>query len=256
MGHHDGGWLGHHQTVRCAGKASSVSNQGSNASSTPGIGGPEFALLLDRARALENAALGELYSRYLPVVYRTVLARVGDVHLAEDLTADTFMVMVDSIERVRTQDELGFVAWLLGIARHKISEHFRRQAARPSLRIELTSHDEPQTYGEEDDPLGVVLARERWAEVTTALARLTEEQRTVLLYRCVLGYATPEVARMMGREPGAIRALQFRALAALARALATNGTNPAVAAIRAIAALPQPAHARGRISRPKATAKE
>lgn len=233
-----------------------MSDQGSGSGSTSGGGEQPFATLLERARALDNAALGALYTRYLPVVYRAVLARMGDVHLAEDLTADTFMVMVDSIERVRTQDELGFVAWLLGIARNKMSEYYRRQSTRPMPRGDILPQDEPRAFGEEDDPLGVVLARERWAEVTAALERLTDEQRTVLLYRCVLGYATPEVARMMGREPGAVRALQFRALAALARLLATNGTNPAVAAIRALVTVPQPAHVRARISRPKATAKE
>ena len=229
---------------------------GNTGGNTGAASGPEFAALLARARSLNNEALGALYTRYLPVVYRAIVARVGDVHLAEDLTADTFMVMVDSIARVRAQDELGFAAWLLGIARHKLAEHYRRLATRPAPRGELLPQDEPQTLGEEGDPLGVVIARERWAEVAAAVERLTDEQRNVLLYRCVLGYTTFEVARMMSREPGAIRALQFRALTALARLLAANGTNPAVAAIRAITSPPRPGSFRGRVSRPKATAKE
>ncbi|MGZ3603003.1 MAG: RNA polymerase sigma factor, partial [Ktedonobacterales bacterium] len=65
-------------------------------------------------------------------------------------------------------------------------------------------------------------ARESWSEVVRALNLLTEEQRSVVLYRCVLGYPTDDVARLMEKQPGTIRALQFRALASLARHLGLN----------------------------------
>jgi RNA polymerase sigma-70 factor (ECF subfamily) len=189
--------------------------------------------VLERARALDHAALSLLYRRYLPVVYRYVLGRIGDAHAAEDVTSETFIGMVDAIERIRASDELGFVGWLLGIARHKAVEHLRRQAAQPPMQSTSEPWDEPLAYAEAGDPLGVVTARESWAEVTAALQGLTDEQRTVLSYRLVLGYGTEEVARMLDRQPGAIRALQFRALAALTRLLAASGTNPAAVALRA-----------------------
>lgn len=192
-----------------------------------------FSSALERARALDEAALSWLYRRYLPAVYRFVLGRVGDTHLAEDLTSETFMAMVESIERSRASDELAFAAWLIGIARNKVAEHYRRQASRPVTQGELQPWEEPWALAESGDPLGVVTSRERWGEVVDALRQLTEEQRTVLLYRCVLGYETDEVARLLHRQPGAIRALQFRALASLARLLALNGTNPALATVRA-----------------------
>ncbi len=199
-----------------------------------------FTSVLQRARALDSEALSLLYGRYLPGVYRFLLARVGDAHLAEDLTSETFMVMVESVERVRADDELGFAAWLLGIARNKAGEHFRRQASRRWEGEASPSWDEPSTYAEEGDPLGVVVARERWGEVVAAMRQLTEEQRTVILYRCVLGYETEDVSRMMGRQAGAIRALQFRALSSLARLLAAAGTNPSVPAMRATIGKPAP----------------
>jgi RNA polymerase sigma-70 factor (ECF subfamily) len=151
---------------------------------------------------------------------------------------ETFFVMVESIERVRAADELGFAAWLLGIGRNKVAEYYRRQAARPSVRGEIEPWEEPVAAAEAGDPVHVVSARESWSEVVTALQRLTEEQRTVVLYRCVLGYSAVEVARLLGREPGAIRQLQFRALASLARFLATHGTNPSIPAIRAVVGSP------------------
>ena len=62
-------------------------------------------------------------------------------------------------------------------------------------------------------------ARERWSEIVDALQSLTEEQRTVVVYRCALGYSTTEVAEMLGKPENAMRGLQFRALASLSRHL-------------------------------------
>ncbi|HEY7984250.1 MAG TPA: sigma-70 family RNA polymerase sigma factor [Ktedonobacterales bacterium] len=188
--------------------------------------------LIRRARALDDDALTTLYGRYLSPVYRFVLARVGNPHLAEDVTAETFVSMVESIERLRGEDELTFAAWLFGIARNRISDHYRRAHGQPEMTSELASHEEPLALAEAGDPLRVVLAREEWGDVVAGLRGLTEEQRDVLLYRCLLGYSTEEVASMLGRQAGAIRALQFRALSALARQLARLGSNPRLKAIR------------------------
>src|SRR6476646_5251766 len=67
-----------------------------------------FGTVLERARAHDKQATGLLYKRFLPVVYRFVLARVGDAHHAEDITADTFFAMIESIATTRAQDELAF----------------------------------------------------------------------------------------------------------------------------------------------------
>jgi RNA polymerase sigma factor (sigma-70 family) len=72
---------------------------------------------------------------------------------------------------------------------------------------------------EEGDPLAIITAREDWAEVVSALNTLTDDQRNVVLYRCLLGYTTEEVAQLLEKRPGAIRALQFRALTSLVRLL-------------------------------------
>lgn len=178
-----------------------------------------FASVLDRARFGDRSAISRLYKRFLPTVYRYVLARVSEPATAEDLTADTFFAMLESIGATRAQDELAFAAWLLGIARNKVAMHFRRARGGPAFQSELPADAEPLTSAEEDDPLAVLTARESWADVVRALNRLTDEQRAVVLYRCVLGYPTEDVARLLDKQPGTIRALQFRALASLARHL-------------------------------------
>lgn len=193
-----------------------------------------FALVLERARALDSAALTLLYRRFLPVIYRFALARIGDAHAAEDITSETFSAMVEEVGTLRARDELGFSAWLLSIARNQAAMQIRRQQARREQYGELPEARQPHAVAEAGDPLAVLTARESLSETVAALNRLTEEQRTVVLYRCVLGYSTDEVATLLDKQPGTIRALQFRALTSLARLLGTNpDATPAGAATSA-----------------------
>jgi RNA polymerase sigma-70 factor, ECF subfamily len=174
-----------------------------------------FAEILRRARAFDEEAMTQLYRRFLPVVYRFIITRVADVPTAEDLTSDTFYAVIEHIGDTRAEDELTFAAWTLGIARNQVASYFRRQRARPVTRL-----DEPEQenlVASDDDPLSVITARERLAEVAEALNQLTEDQRTVVLYRIILGYSAEDVGVLLKKQPGAVRALQFRALASLAR---------------------------------------
>jgi RNA polymerase sigma-70 factor, ECF subfamily len=178
-----------------------------------------FGLALERARSLDQSALGMLYHRFMPVVYRFVLARSGSVHIAEDITSDTFLAVIEGIGAMRARDELSFAAWVLGIARNKVASYFRRARARQESPQGLPEDAQLFAVADEGDPLSIITARESWAEVVAGLNHLTEEQRAVVLYRCVLGYTTDDVARLLEKQPNAIRALQFRALASLARYL-------------------------------------
>lgn len=189
-----------------------------------------FAEVIRRARAGDHDALALLYRRFLPVVYRFILARVADTPTAEDITSETFFAVIERISETRAHDELTFAAWTLGIARNQVATHYRRQRARPTMRLDApAAAQDLLTVADEGDPLSVITARERWAEVVGALNQLTEEQRSVLLYRVILGYSAEDVGALLDKQAGAIRALQFRALASLARILnldpGVNGQN-------------------------------
>jgi RNA polymerase sigma factor (sigma-70 family) len=182
-----------------------------------------FAEVLRLAKAGNQAEIGMLYHRFVSAVYRYTLARVSDVNTAEDLTSETFFAMIRGISAARAEDELTFAAWLLGIARNQVLMHFRRVRTQREVSMLPQIEDESQTVAEEGDPLTVLTARESWSETVKAINLLTEEQRTVVLYRCVLGYSTEDVATMMGKRTGTIRALQFRALNSLARQMHIDG---------------------------------
>jgi RNA polymerase sigma-70 factor (ECF subfamily) len=178
-----------------------------------------FTEVLSRARALDKAALALIYQRYVPLIYRFIVARVRDTHVAEDLTSEVFVSTVAHIAQLRADDELTFAAWILRVARNVVFGHFRKARALPPIGSIAHAHDDPAASAEAGDPLDVITAREDWSEVVVALHQLTEDQRNVLLYRTLLGYTTEEVARLLGKRGGTIRALQFRALSSLARLL-------------------------------------
>jgi RNA polymerase sigma-70 factor (ECF subfamily) len=179
-----------------------------------------FAEVIRCARGADHQALTLLYRRFLPVVYRFVLARVADIPTAEDLTSETFFAVIERIGETRAHDELTFAAWTLGIARNQVATYYRRQRARPTTRLDEPGPEQDWHVAAGDgDPLDIVTVRERWAEVVSALNQLTEEQRAVLLYRVILDYSAEDVGTLLDKQAGAVRALQFRALASLARIL-------------------------------------
>jgi RNA polymerase sigma factor (sigma-70 family) len=101
----------HHQEVI-------TDNRGSIATTT-------FAQVIRQARSHDEEALVALYQRALPVIYRYALARLGRCDLVEDVVSEVFLVMVESIGELRTEQEAGFYAWLLQIAQGKISRALR-----------------------------------------------------------------------------------------------------------------------------------
>jgi RNA polymerase sigma-70 factor (ECF subfamily) len=106
---------------------------------------------------------------------------------------------------------------------------FRARRRRPAPIYGVPDEFPLYTRGDEADPLDVLTARESWNDMVTALNTLTEEQRDVVLYRCVLGYSAEEVGELLGKQAGAVRALQFRALSSLAQRLgAQDADSPSV----------------------------
>ena len=179
--------------------------------------------VLERACQGESEALSHLYRRFLPAVFGYIAARVPQRSLAEDLTSDVFLKMVEGISQLRARDESGFTAWLLRIARITVAEYYRKQEKRPALLpLESPSTDEELVLPAEHpegNPVRQAEARDEWQQTVQAINALTEEQRQVLVGRLILGYDIATVARMIGKKPNAIKALQFRALNSLKRLL-------------------------------------
>ena len=146
-------------------------------------------------------ALLELYDSALPEVYGYLLSRCGHKALAEDLTAETFLAAVDACRR-GTAPELS-VAWLIGVARHKLADHWRRTAREErGLRVVAGERVEPDDPW--DERLDVMVARD-------VLADLGPHHRAVLTLRYLDGLPVAEVADCLDRTVHATEALLSRA---------------------------------------------
>jgi RNA polymerase sigma-70 factor (ECF subfamily) len=196
---------------------------------------PSFGRQLDGARRGEAEALSLLYRQFLPGVFAYMAARVPDRATAEDLTSEVFLKMVEGISRLRATEEAGFTAWLLQIARITVAGYYRKREHQltmiPLAASSWEEEDEAEeslalsTHHPEADPVHQAEAREEWGDVVKAINALTEEQRQVLIGRLILGYDVATVARMLGKNANAIKALQFRALQRLYRLLGRDAAS-------------------------------
>jgi len=179
---------------------------------------------LAAARRREPAAVTRVYAAYASALFRFFLVAVGDRPTAEDLTGDVFRSAIEGLPRFRGQVEaLG--GWLFTIAHHDLSDYRRRQA-RYLVQPLDDLLEEAALAGGAVDPAELALERVEGERVLAALRQLSPDQCEVLLLRMAAGLTTPEVAAIVGKTTGAVKALQHRGVASLARVLAaTNDTS-------------------------------
>jgi RNA polymerase sigma-70 factor, ECF subfamily len=155
----------------------------------------------------DPGALVAVYRRALPQVYGYLLPRCGSVVVAEDLTAEAFMAAVAAMQQGAAPEVN--VAWLIGVARHKLVDHWRRQE-RDQRSRELIA----PSGRELEDPWDETLDR---VVLHTALADLNGFQRAALTLRYLDGLRVADVADHLGRSVPATETLLVRAKAALRR---------------------------------------
>jgi RNA polymerase sigma-70 factor (ECF subfamily) len=177
------------------------------------------------ARRRDPVAVTRLYTAYAPALFRFFVAAVGNRPTAEDLTGDVFESAIEDLPRFRGPVEaLG--GWLFGIARHDLSDYRRRQARRLVLPLDDLL-EEAVLAGGVMDPEELALERVEGDRVLAALRQLTGDQREVLVLRLVADLTAPQVAGILHTSTQAVKALQHRGLASLARLLeVTNHTSP------------------------------
>ena len=152
----------------------------------------------------QRLELVELYDTALPQVYGYLAARTGSIALAEDLTSETFLAAADAVRRDRASGLS--IAWLIGVARHKLVDHWRRHERDQRMLAVVAA--EPELPA---DPWGAEL------DVMTArdvLATLGPHHRGALTLRYLDGLPVRQVADLLGRTEGATEVLLVRAKAA------------------------------------------
>ncbi len=174
--------------------------------------------MVEKAQGGDGAAFGQIYDRYMDTVFRFIYFRVGSRPLAEDLTADTFLRALKRIGSFTWQGrDLG--AWLVTIARNLVADHFKSGR----YRLEVPTGDlldaDREDRGPEGSPELAVVDHITNVALLGAVRQLNPEQQECIVLRFLHGFSVAETAQAMGKNEGAIKALQYRAVRALHRLL-------------------------------------
>jgi RNA polymerase sigma-70 factor (ECF subfamily) len=179
---------------------------------------PEADELVAAAIKGDTGAFASLFTITFPSVYRYLYGRCGDVSLAEDLTQDTFLRALRAVKTSFKGKSGEFLAWIIRIARNRFLDHVKSGRVRWEIVVEET----PIVF-DPSNPESEALALVEGADLKKALSRLTGDQQEILYLRFFQGLQIAEVAAATSRTEGAVKAMQFRALRALARVLGTEG---------------------------------
>ncbi len=172
--------------------------------------------LLEQARAFDEEALAKLYDQYAPRIYAYLYRRVQDAQLAEDLTGEVFLRVLQAIRSERFW-HTSFRAWLYRIAHNLVVDHYRKQP--PGV---VALDEQPIASDESEDVEAMLAERLSHQRLQEALRCLTPDQQQVIALRFGERMTAREVAEVMGKSVGAVEALQHRALASLRRILEEN----------------------------------
>ena len=155
----------------------------------------------------QRRVLVGLYDSAMPEVYGYLASRCGSASVAEDLTSETFLAAVDAVRRDAVPDLT--VAWLIGVARHKLVDHWRRREReeRKLRAVEPNPGDESRNEDPWEIQLDALVAHR-------TLAALAPQHRSALTLRYLDGLPVREVAACLDRTEGATEALLVRAKAA------------------------------------------
>jgi RNA polymerase sigma-70 factor, ECF subfamily len=167
--------------------------------------------LVGLAQQGDGEAFGQLYDRYVDSVYRFIYFRVNDRALAEDFTSETFLRALRRIGTITYQGrDIG--AWFVTIARNIVFDHMK--SARH--RLEITTADTFEGDDRAPSPEAAVIETLTNERLMAAVRQLGDEQRECVLLRFIQGFSVSETAAVMGKNDGAIKALQHRAVRKLA----------------------------------------
>lgn len=166
-------------------------------------------------------AFGSLYQLYADNIYKYFFYRVRHDNEAQDLTAQVFLNAWKAIGRYQQQD-VPFLVWLYAIARNLLINFQKSQQRTTVAALGEGVAEQIPDHNESFNPVSSMLRRADNEDLVRAFEQLNEEQQQVIYYRFVENWDHTEVARLMSKSEGAVRAIQFRALQSLRRILSNS----------------------------------
>jgi len=173
---------------------------------------PDEAKLVARASLGDPDAVASLYDIYASRIYSYIYRRTSDPVTAEDLTGQVFLRMLEALRNGKGW-RTSFSGWLYRIAHNLVVDLYRKRG-----QVKYTTIDDtPNLAASDSDPYRVAASRLDSDVLLRAINQLTDEQAQVVTLRFLEGYSIAEVADIMDKTDGAIKALQYRGVASLRR---------------------------------------
>ncbi|PKH47494.1 DNA-directed RNA polymerase sigma-70 factor [Dehalococcoides mccartyi] len=170
--------------------------------------------LVELARQKDEQAFARLYEEYFDKIYRYIALKIGNKMEAEDLTQQVFMNALRAMSSFKWQDNTPFSAWLYRIAHNQIVDYLRKKSRQPTVDIEIVA---PLACA--DEPVETTEVNIDYEKFVKVSAKLTPAQQEVISLRFSSDLPIAEVAKIMNRTPGAVKALQHSAVSSLRRML-------------------------------------
>lgn len=171
-------------------------------------------VLLRRAQQWDQDALAQIYDTFAPAIYRYVYRRTGHQNTAEEITAETFHRFLVALKHGSGPTEY-LSAWLYRVAHNLIVDFYRRQ---PPQEPESLDNVE-ESLAEPDQGAAHVERQMQVEQARAALRQLTPLQQQIITLRYLEELSNEDIARIVERTEGAVKALQHRALDSLRRIL-------------------------------------
>lgn len=168
--------------------------------------------LVRRAQQHDQAALTQIYEENFDRIYRYIVLKIGDRTEAEDMTQQVFLSVLKSISSYKWQG-MPFTSWLYRIAHNQVVDFLRKKSRRAFVPLDESM---PSM---KDDPESAALQRLEIEGLALAAKKLTAAQREVISLRFAAELSVAEVARVMGKSEGAVKALQHSAIVALRKVM-------------------------------------
>ncbi len=153
-----------------------------------------------------------LYEESYDKVARYIFIRIGNQQESEDLASETFVRALRSLDSYQERG-LPMEAWIFKIAHNIVVDYLRKVSKRQMVNLDEV------TIADDSNPEDEAVSNDQIARVTKALGGLSPSQREVIALRFFSGLSSAECAKLLGKQPGAVREMQSAAIKSLRQVL-------------------------------------
>ena len=164
----------------------------------------------------DGEAFAQLYEEHFDKIYRYLYFKLGNQSEVEDLTQEVFVKALEAIGSYKWRD-LPFAAWLIRIARNHMIDYLRKEG-----KVEKLAWDDNVAHVEGHNPALIAEQRLEVKDVVDKVKKLSKGQREVISLRFGSELAVAEVAEVLGKSAGTVKALQHSGIRALRKMLLTD----------------------------------